>query len=326
MREKIKEPVPLSMISRMIKHALGEKPATGGITSVRGGLFNTSYKILLEGGRQVFLRVAPSSEKPLLGYEQSLLEREIHTLGLLTRYDIPAPKLLFKDLSHKIIARDYSILDFKQGQTAFYRLKHLDTYQQNSLFGQLGLYANQIHSIINQDGWFGAPPPFKRYKRWSEFVRFYALSLNEDLKSHSYLCLPEHINLPAILNKMDKAFNEVTVPRLIHGDLWWRNILIKKIKGSYQISAILDWDRSLWGDPYFEWILYGMDLKSSFWKKYRKVKPDDKAHELRVLFYKSCGCLQAALEDSIHFKLKRKSLEMRGYAISNFNALLKLLS
>jgi len=48
-------------------------------------------------------------------------------------------------------------------------------------------------------------------------------------------------------------------------------------------------------------------------------------HEKRKLLYKALGCLQAALEDSIHFHLKKQSTQMLGYATSNFTELLKVL-
>jgi aminoglycoside phosphotransferase (APT) family kinase protein len=123
---------------------------------------------------------------------------------------------------------------------------------------------------------------------------------------------------------MAPQLDKVKTPQLIHGDLWLRNILIRKQQGQYKISAILDWDRSLWGDPYFEWILYGTDPNPSFWQAYGKTMPavTDAAYA-RVLLYKSCGAIQAALEDSVHFGLKKNALIMFGYALRDLNELSK---
>jgi len=86
------------------------------------------------------------------------------------------------------------------------------------------------------------------------------------------------------------VLDEIKTPRLIHGDLWLRNILIGHRNGSYGITAILDWDRCLWGDPYFEWILHGLDLRPTFWKQYGKLDADPRSHEKRKLLYKALGC------------------------------------
>jgi fructosamine-3-kinase len=184
------------------------------------------------------------------------------------------------------------------------------------------VYARRIHAIENEAGWFGAPAPLKPFRRWSEFVRWHALTLEKEFQGHPYLALPERIVLPAILDEMAGVLDEIRAPRLIHGDLWLRNILIARRNGAYGITAILDWDRCVWGDPYYEWILHGLDLQPAFWEAYGKLDADPRSHEKRKLLYKALGCWQACLEDSVHFKLRKQSLEMLGYAIGNFGRLL----
>lgn len=194
------------------------------------------------------------------------------------------------------------------------------------LYLELGEYARQIHSLENKEQWFGYPPPFARHEKWSDFIAEYVLSLEKDLKEHPYLCLPMEYSLSNMAKKMTPQLDKVKTPRLIHGDLWLRNILIRKELGHYKISAILDWDRSLWGDPYFEWILYGTDPNPSFWQAYGKTMPAVTAPGyMRVLLYKACGALQAALEDSIHFGLKKNALTMFSYALMDLAELSKRL-
>jgi aminoglycoside phosphotransferase (APT) family kinase protein len=325
MRERLKRPISAASIRRIIGKQFGDDAKVERVTTMHGGLFNTSYKIRLGDGRTVVLRIAPPKDKRLLVCETGLLEREIRFMRGLGKYHLPIPRLLCADLSKRVIDRNYIISEFSAGFNAFYRLKQLTVREQDAVFGELGEYARRIHAIENKEGWFGAPAPLKSFRRWSEFVRWHALTLESELTGHPYLALPKHISVASILDEMAGVLDEIGTPRLIHGDLWLRNILIARRNGTYGITAILDWDRCLWGDPYFEWILHGLDLRPAFWEAYGKLDADLRSHEKRKLLYKALGCLQAGLEDGIHFKLRKQSIQMLGYAAGNFEALMKVL-
>jgi aminoglycoside phosphotransferase (APT) family kinase protein len=325
MRHHLKLAISPTKIQRIIRHHFGRHTTIARIATIHGGLFNTAYKIRLTDNRTVVLRIAPPPDKPLLVCETALLEREIYFQELVHDHALPAPQLLGADLSKSIINRNYIISEFREGQNAFYQLKHLTPRQQDSLYAELGAYAKRIHSIANPKSWFGAPPPLKRHRAWSDFVRWHAVSLAGDLQGHPYLSLPPHISVPSILDAMTPVLDEITTPTLIHADLWLRNILIDQRDGNCTITAILDWDRSLWGDPWFEWILHGLDLPQSFWKAYGSNHPRSRSHRQRRSLYKALGCLQASLEDSVHFHLKKQSRQMLAYAVANFDELLKFL-
>jgi aminoglycoside phosphotransferase (APT) family kinase protein len=325
MRERLKQPISTSSIRRIVTTQFGEDAKVAHVTTIRGGLFNTSYKIRLGDGRTVVLRIAPPRDKPLLACEAGLLEREIYFMRGLEKYHLPMPRLLCVDLSKRVIDRNYVLTEFCEGYNAFYRLKELTAQEQDAVFDELGGYARRIHAIENEEGWFGAPAPLKPFRRWSEFVRWHALTLEKETRGHPYLALPQNISVGWILDEMAGALDEIGTPRLVHGDLWLRNILIARRNGTYGITTILDWDRCVWGDPYFEWILHGLDLRPAFWEAYGTMDTDPQTHEKRKLLYKALGCLQACLEDSVHFKLRKQSTQMLGYAVANFNQLLKVL-
>jgi len=325
MRHHLKLAISRAHIQRIVQHHFGRHSKIARISSIRGGLFNTAYKIQFLNGRAIVLRIAPPPDKLLLACETGLLEREIHFQNLVHDHAFPAPKLLCADLSKSIIDRNYIISEFADGRNAFYQLKRLTTREQDSLYAELGACAKRIHSLENPQRWFGAPPPLKHHRTWSDFIRWHALSLCNDLRGHPYLSLPPHISVPSILDAMTGVLDEITKPKLIHADLWLRNILIDRRDGHCRITAILDWDRSLWGDPWFEWILHGLDLPPAFWRAYESHPPRTRGHRQRRSLYKALGCLQAALEDSIHFHLKKQSRQMLAYAVTNFDDLLKTL-
>lgn len=325
MGDAFQAPVASRAIRAIIRRALGPKAVIRRITRLRGGLFNASYKIGLPKNTAVILRVAPDASRRLLGYEKSLLEREVRTLEAIGGRFPLAPRVVHRDFSRTIIDRDYVLLELKEGDNAFYRMKRLSRRDREILSGQLGQIARKIHSMKSPDGRFGPPHPMRRHPTWSGFIRFYVGSLSDDLQGHPYLRLPASVDLRSLAERMEPILDEVRTPRLVHGDLWWRNILIGRRGNAPRITAVLDWDRSLWGDPYFEWILYGMDLGSAFWKRYRTESPSGASHRIRFLLYKTCGGIQAALEDSLHFRKKKAALQMWSYALSDLKKLSAML-
>jgi fructosamine-3-kinase len=71
-----------------------------------------------------------------------------------------------------------------------------------------------------------------------------------------------------------RQLDEIEVPRLLHGDLWLFNILIRRDADQPSIAGILDADRAWWGDPMADWTLFILahaekaEGHSYFWQAY----------------------------------------------------------
>jgi aminoglycoside phosphotransferase (APT) family kinase protein len=50
------------------------------------------------------------------------------------------------------------------------------------------------------------------------------------------------------------ALDEVTVPRLVHFDLWPGNILVDRADGAVRIGGLIDGERMFWGDPLADFV------------------------------------------------------------------------
>lgn len=50
------------------------------------------------------------------------------------------------------------------------------------------------------------------------------------------------------------ALDEVTVPRLVHFDLWRGNILVERAEAGPRIGGLIDGERMLWGDPLADFV------------------------------------------------------------------------
>ncbi len=60
------------------------------------------------------------------------------------------------------------------------------------------------------------------------------------------------------------ALDEVTVPRLVHFDLWDGNILVDRSTPTPRIGGLIDGERMLWGDPVADFVSLALlgDIRS----------------------------------------------------------------
>ncbi|MGI6874834.1 phosphotransferase family protein [Amycolatopsis sp. 3B14] len=68
------------------------------------------------------------------------------------------------------------------------------------------------------------------------------------------------------------VLDEITEPRLLHGDLWTANVLLSPGAPEPLIGGVLDHDRASWGDPAADWSLYAASrpdpVRDAFWAGY----------------------------------------------------------
>jgi len=66
-------------------------------------------------------------------------------------------------------------------------------------------------------------------------------------------------DIRSLLNQVQahsRHLDEITRPQFLHGDLWTVNILVTHGEEGPTISAILDSDRTSWGDPMADWTMF----------------------------------------------------------------------
>ena len=86
------------------------------------------------------------------------------------------------------------------------------------------------------------------------------------------------------------ALDAPGTPRLLHGDLWDFNLLVRQGEEGATFSGVLDYDRACWGDPLFEWTFHLLPRRASaveraiFWEAYGQPPTDD-ATRFRIALY-----------------------------------------
>lgn len=107
---------------------------------------------------------------------------------------------------------------------------------------------------------------------------------------------------------------ETTQPRLLHGNLWTVNILVKRDKGSPTIVAVLDSDHTSWGDPTADWTMFLLQRNAgtevdAFWAMYGQPEKS-RAAQFRTLIYQGAFIGGARLE---HYRLHHHETVKRSY-------------
>ncbi len=322
--QKLKARVSNKIIQRIVKQALGKNERIQRISILRGGLFNSSCKITLNNKKAVVLRVGPPAGKALLGHEKGLLRRETAIAEALWNNGLPVPAVLAKDFTHRLIKRDYILQEYKEGQNWHYQQKRLTKRENSRLYRQLGEMARRIHSVKDTPKGFGFPYPFRRHSLWSRFLEKLLILQNSDLQAYSLLALDKDIRLLELLKAVRPVFDRISEPCLVHGDLWPRNVLIADHGKGFRISALLDCERGLWGDPDFEWVFHCWCMPPSFWKNYEKKQGKNRFRSMRHLFYKGYYLMMASLEEILHFQRKKSHIRLFHMAEKEFRALRRL--
>jgi aminoglycoside phosphotransferase (APT) family kinase protein len=270
----LQEPIAAHTIVALCRRAFGCGAIVRAIHEIGGGEINNTYRVRLEGHEDVILRVAPPPGAPLFWHEEHLMRREYSIQPYLAPIAPFAPAILMADFTHQLIDRDYMFQAFVPGERWSDVEGDLTPADDEVLWRQLARIVRAIHNVPGAT--FGRPDPGARVASWSTAV-LYAL---EHTMAAAEAWQVDVAPLRAILD-LARAhavlFDEVVQPRLLHGDLWLVNVLIRRGADGPAVVGVLDADRASWGDPLSDWTIHLLDRLSSprgqrnraiFWEEY----------------------------------------------------------
>lgn len=288
------QPLAVADLTGIAAAAFGAGTAVLSAHELDGGLFNNTFLLRLADGQQAILRVAPPADHPgLFAHEALLLRREQGLEPALWRAlgDL-VPRTLFADFSGGVIPRDYVIQSFLPGELWHDCQEELSEADNASLWAELALLAKRIHAEPGPA--YGLPEPLPGYARWSAYLIAQSRGMAANLRA---LALDDAgvDDFLAVLEWGRPFLDEISVPRLVHGDLWPRNVLIDRGASPPRITGLLDLERGYWGDPLSEWIFMFLEIPEAFWEAYG-CAPDDPAARFRRAAYKGQFLLQILLE------------------------------
>jgi aminoglycoside phosphotransferase (APT) family kinase protein len=276
--------VTADQIDAMCQRAFGSSVRVRSAVELGNGMYNNTYRVDVGEERAVILRVAP---EPARQYriERGLMRNEYASIPFLAPIAPMIPRTLAADFTHEIIGRDYLFQTMLEGVPGPEGIGQYPRSQWASFFRQMGEIARSIHSVRGKR--FG-PVTGPGFDTWSEAVIAHFVELAADLDDAG-LDSADVREVAAAADKYRAALDEVTQPRLLHGDLWTVNVMMDPNAAEPVISGVFDNDRTSWGDPESDWVIYMAAKKpgterDAFWDTYGP-RPSTAGAARRSLFY-----------------------------------------
>lgn len=256
-----KTTLPRETLAAVARERLGAELTD--FAELKDGWFNTTYRLDLADGRRGVLKAAPPDGLPVMRYERDILRSELRVMELLReRTSIPMPAVWAVDDSRELIDLDYYVMEWLPGEMLNTAQERLPAHELAEIRRQVGGILRQINAVPGECFGMVADAGFSTWR--DAFVGMMEGIVLDGEAS------PVELDFDAIRRTVERhapSLDVVTEPRLVHWDLWEGNVAVK----SGQVSGVIDFERSFWGDPLMEtnWIGatpefvegYGTDLR-----------------------------------------------------------------
>lgn len=288
--DRLQRPVTREQLIAMCETAFIGIPVTE-VREIEGGLWNNTY-LVVAGGAKFVLRVSPHSDLFLCRYEQALMRREYAIQPYIIPMGSLFPKTVFTDFTRRICDRDYTVQTFLEGTNWEFIKNDLAGEENDRIWYEVGAIAKELCAVTGER--FGPPSPAEQFDTWSGYLTSYITGMRDDMAAHGYV-YPELDAFIEAFSRFSGVLNAIGKPRLVHGDLWEKNILIEQANGKWRVSGVLDSERAYWGDEISEWIHTFVNVSPAYWEGYGALYcPDQRA--LRKLLYDGVTHVQGAAE------------------------------
>jgi aminoglycoside phosphotransferase (APT) family kinase protein len=273
----------------MCRRAFGDQVQPVSVVELGLGAYNSTYRIALDrAGRDwdktVILRVAPEPGRQTRA-ERSLMRNEYASAPYLAPIAALMPRTIMVDFTHEVVGRDYLFQTLLDGVAAPDRLPAYPRPEWASFFAQLGTLHRRIHQVRGDSfGWVAGP----RFPRWLDAYRSSLADVAAALGSAG-LDAADIEEAADLAGRQSAIFDEITQPRLLHGDLWTANVMISPTAAEPTVTGICDCDRGSWGDPAADWGIFRASQRpgterDAFWETYGPL-PATPAAAQRARFY-----------------------------------------
>jgi fructosamine-3-kinase len=264
----------------------------------RQGTFHRLYLAALADGTRWVLRFNVTGD--FWGGHTLLLEQWAITRARAA--GVPVPAVLLTDASRRTCPLDFQIV----GWIPDHSLQDLDDNEPEiqRLLAKLGAQLARLHGVTAERwGWFDVGPllagqsrePSGLFEKWEDYV---TLRLEEHVESCSRMGAIGQETGRRILDFFAALKTHLTgfEPALLHGDPGNHNAMTD----SQEITALLDWEDCLAGDPVYElafWATFHPERRhAAFLHAYRAIRPLPDDFEVRFWLY----FLRISLAKTVH--------------------------
>ncbi len=212
------------------------------------GWANSAYAITLSDGRRVVLKARPANNIRSMRCEPETMKTEVMVLRLLSGLEgFPVPQLRAYDDSLKLLPVEYFIMDYVEGDPYVKVKDSLPAETRAAIEEQLGLFTRAMNALTGERFGYFADSAAK-HDCWREAFREMIMGVLLDGEEAGVKLPVPYEELREAIESRLHVLDEVTVPQLVHWDLWDGNFFVK----DGVVTGIVDFERARWGDPLME--------------------------------------------------------------------------
>ncbi|MFE4052540.1 phosphotransferase family protein [Streptomyces sp. YIM B13518] len=224
--------------------------ALTGVRPLSGGTYNTVEELSLADGGRYVLKVPPAPSVPGLRHERRLLVSEADFCAGAAEAGVPAPRAVSVGGDTSV---PYLLMTACPGEP-WTEAEPADG-ERAGLRTELGRQVARLHRVTGPGFGYpsGALGPLA--PDWRTAFAAMTDAVLADARDYGAR-LPRPVDeVAAVLRAAAGVLDEVTVPALVHFDLWPGNILVERpAAGEARIGGLVDGERMFWGDPLADFV------------------------------------------------------------------------
>lgn len=225
-----------------------------GYEELGGGTYNTVFRVRLDGRPGLVVKLAPDSGSPGLRYERGILATEARFYALAGEVAGVETPAALPSAGGDGVSPDHLVMTECAGTPLHALGDRIGAIERASLRRELGRWTAALHTITGDAFGYPAEPWGPLRATWREaFLEMVGAVLDDAGRFGVPLPRPAR-EIRELFASRGPLLDEVTVPVLVHFDLWDGNILVDRGDGGPRLSALIDAERAFWGDPLAEFV------------------------------------------------------------------------
>ena len=242
-----KRPITEDELLTLVRHCFGSRAEVAQWSELTGGTYSATYRVLLRGGPDLVLKVAPPPGLKLLTHEVHLMRTEVDFYTRAAAAGVPVPRVWRADLDRRVLDADYLFMQRFTGSL-------LSTVDGRPARRELGAIAARLHTVTGPRYGY----PLRDSRSWQPTWRGAFLAMVDDILDDARRLGTE---LPAtpdriaeLVGRHGDLLDEVRRPALIHYDLWDGNVFLTQDGDGWRVEGLIDGERAFFGDPLAEFV------------------------------------------------------------------------
>jgi fructosamine-3-kinase len=224
------------VLRRIVKEWAGGSAELAEVTPLDGGCISTTVALTLVDQSKAVLKI--SAHRVDRSYE-----REAHQLTLLRNAGLPVPNVYVWKTGTLDDPFSYILMEFVEGVDWAQARKLATPAQFDDLQIHLADLLRCLHAQTAPRFCRAEPDGGEEFESWPEFYKKVYEPIWRGVEKSSLLSVKERKLVNRLRERLDRLIANDDVPRLMHGDLWSSNLLVRTEEGGrFRVAAFLDPD------------------------------------------------------------------------------------